>query len=78
VNDIVAKITAYHERRLSPEEARAYLDAPVTEFEREEALELFRWFRRRYPTPVERLAYARRAYKRWNSTRGIAWRQSKG
>jgi hypothetical protein len=78
VTDVVAKITAYYERRLTPEEVRAYLDAPVSEFEREEAVALIRWFRRRYPTPAERLAYGRRTYKRWNARRGIALRQSKG
>ena len=28
-------------------------------------LELVRWFQRRYPTVKARLAYARRAYRRW-------------
>ncbi len=28
-------------------------------------MELVRWFRRRYPTAADRLAYVRRAYKRW-------------
>ena len=70
--DIIAKITSYYERRLGPEEVRAYLDAPVSDFEREEALGLIRWFRRRYPTPAERLAYVRRASKRSRANRGIA------
>jgi hypothetical protein len=30
---------------------------------------LIRWFRRRYPTPAARLAYARRAYRRWAAAR---------
>lgn len=75
MSDVVARITAYYERRLGPEEVRAYLDAPVSDFEREETLALIRWFRRRYPTPAARLAYVRRAYKRWNATRGIALHQ---
>ena len=33
--------------------------------EEEDTRALIRWFRRRYPTPSERLAYARRAYRRW-------------
>jgi hypothetical protein len=32
---------------------------------REAVLELVEWFRRRYPTPLARLAYARKAYARW-------------
>ena len=62
-------------RQLSQAEARAYLDAPLTEAEREGVLELARWFRRRYPTPVERLAYVRRAFERWRRARGLAARQ---
>jgi hypothetical protein len=51
---------------LTPEEARAYLAAPVSAAEREDVLALVRWFRRRYPTGAERLAYVRRAYRRWS------------
>ena len=54
------KIDALQERRLTPAEVRAYLDAPTSDAERESVLELARWFRRRYPTPLERLAYATR------------------
>ena len=60
-----AEINALTERRLSAEEVRAYLSTPVADEEREEILELARWFRRRYPTGAERLAYVRRAYARW-------------
>lgn len=48
---------------------------PVDEFDRrigaftaeeaEEALELIRWFMRRYPTPKERLDFARRTFDQW-------------
>jgi hypothetical protein len=38
--------------------------------EREAVMELVEWFRRRYPTPLARLAYARRAYARWHSRSG--------
>ena len=62
------------DRQLSPGEARAYLDAPLTEAEREGVLELARWFRRRYPTPAERLAYVRRAFARWRRAQGLAAR----
>jgi len=62
---------SFHDRVLGPAEARAYLDAPISEAEREEVLALVHWFRRRYPTPAERLAYVRRAYARWRRTLGI-------
>jgi hypothetical protein len=52
-------------RRLSADELRERLAPPLTEEEREEALALLRWFRRRYPTPAERLAHARRLAKAW-------------
>jgi hypothetical protein len=61
----VARIHALAERTLSPEEVRAALAVPLGEAEKEEARSLIRWFCRRYSTPAERLAYARRAYRRW-------------
>ncbi len=54
---------------LTREEARRYLDHPVSEAERDDVLALVRWFRRRYPTPEDRLAYVRRAYARWMHNR---------
>ena len=77
-NRLIEAIDAVAERDLPIDEARAYLNAPITDFDRENFSELVTWFCRRYPTPAERLAYVRRAYKRWNALRGIAWRQSKG
>jgi hypothetical protein len=62
---VVARIRALSERRLSPSEVRAALAVPLGEAEEEESRSLIRWFRRRYPSPAERLAYARRAYRRW-------------
>jgi hypothetical protein len=62
------------DRQLTSAEARAYLEAPTTEAERDEVLALAEWFRRRYPTPMERLAYVRRAYARWRRTLGAATR----
>ncbi len=62
---LVARLREEAERRVTADEARAYLDAPVTDSERAEILSLVRWFRERYPHPVERLAYVRRAYARW-------------
>ena len=32
-----------------------------------ESVALIDWFCRRYPTPEERLRYARRAYRRWKA-----------
>jgi len=53
------------DRRVTAEELEASLRTPLTDDEREEILSLVRWFRRRYPTGAERLAYVRRAYARW-------------
>ena len=59
----------FADRRLTPEEFQAYVDAPVSEAERQEALRLIRWFKTRYPTPADRLAYAQRSYARWTTHR---------
>ena len=56
---------SFQDRALEPAEAREYLEAPVTDAERDGVLALVHWFQRRYSTPVERLAYVRRAYARW-------------
>jgi hypothetical protein len=58
-------VRAVSERRLAPAEVEAYLGTPVSEAERDEVLSQVRWFRRRYPTGADRLAYVRRAYRRW-------------
>jgi hypothetical protein len=63
----VARLHALSNRVLSLEEWRAALAVPIGEAEAEEARSLIRWFRRRYPTPAERLAYARSAYRRWTA-----------
>jgi hypothetical protein len=68
------ELAGFADRELTSAEARAYLDAPVTESERDEALALAAWFRRRYRTPLERLAYVRQAYARWRRTLGVASR----
>ncbi len=71
--EALARIRAVSERRLTPEEFRAALAVPLGEQEEEESRSLIRWFRRRYRTPAERLAYARRAYRRWRDAapRGV-------
>ena len=61
------RLIAVAERRLTPHEVREALAIPLTDSEREESLSLIRWFRRRYPTAGERLAYVRRAYRRWSA-----------
>ena len=45
------------DRQVTAAEAAAYLAAPISEVEREEAVALIRWFRRRYPTGADRLRY---------------------
>jgi hypothetical protein len=61
----LARVRELAQRTLSAEELRAALAVPLGADEEDEARSLIRWFRRRYPTPAERLAYARRAYARW-------------
>ena len=65
-----AKVSAAAERRLSVAEVEAYLRTPISDAEREEVRAQLRWFRRRYPTGADRLAYVRQAYRRW--TRVVA------
>jgi hypothetical protein len=69
-----ADIASFCERSLEPVEARAYLDAPITDAERDEVRALVLWFRHRYPAPMERLAYVRRAYARWKRMPGMSAR----
>lgn len=58
----------FTERTLTAAAFDAYVNAPVSEEEREEALRLIRWFSKRYRTPAERLAYVRRASARWSQS----------
>ena len=66
-----ARLRAEVERALSPDEVRVYLATPIGDSEREDILALVRWFRRRYPTPADRLAYIRRASARWRADAAI-------
>ena len=66
---LAARLREESERTLSAEETRAYLTTPIGDDERDDALSLIRWFRRRYPAPADRLAYVRGAYARWQRTR---------
>jgi len=60
-----ARVSAAAERRLSVAEVEAYLRTPISDTEREDVLAQVRWFRRRYPTGEDRLAYVRQAHRRW-------------
>ena len=55
---------------VSPEEFLRRIQAPMDADERAEAIALFRWFARAYPTPKARLDYARRKYAEWTKYRG--------
>ncbi len=55
-----ARLRAIAERRLTAAEFNAYVDAPMSDDEREAILENIAWFTRRYPTAGERLAWCRR------------------
>jgi hypothetical protein len=48
------------ERSLSREEFDAYVNAPMSDDEAASILELYEWFARRYPTPMQRLAASRK------------------
>lgn len=63
--EALRRVRELAERRLSAEEFDAYVRAPMSESEREEILSSIAWFMKRYPTPGERLAAARRAYQQW-------------
>ena len=60
----LARVRALAERSLSREELDAYVNAPWTAEEHEATADLTAWFRRRYPTPLDRLRAGRRAYRR--------------
>ncbi len=65
--EALARVRALTERRLGEDEWRAAMAVPIGAQEMEENRALVRWFRRCYPTPLERLAYVRRAYRRWTA-----------
>lgn len=63
--DAVRRVRELAERELSTEEFNAYVNAPMSDDERQGILESVTWFTRRYPTAGERFAATRRAYDRW-------------
>ncbi len=64
--ELVGEIRALAERRLSAEEFDRYVNAPMSDFEREEIDANIEWFMRRYPTPAERLRWASRTWAQWS------------
>ena len=60
-----ARLAAEIDRQVTIDELRWALERPVTAQEREDFQSLVGWFRRRYPTGADRLAYVRRAFARW-------------
>lgn len=63
-----ARLAELVNRQLPLDEWRARAAVPITPEETEHTVALVRWFRRRYPTAADRLAYVRRAYARWQRT----------
>jgi hypothetical protein len=62
--EVAARARALDERELSPEEFDGLVRrALADEDEMRERAALVEWFRRRYPTARDRLAYARRKYR---------------
>ena len=60
-----ARLKAMAERPLPLDEWYRRLAIPLSPEEIEHTREAVRWFRRRYPTAGERLAYVRRVHQRW-------------
>ncbi len=65
--EAIARAMDIYNRPLTKEEFLARESIPISDEEREEILSLVRWFRRRYPTPLERLTYVRQATRRWTA-----------
>lgn len=66
--ETLARIRELAERALTADEVREALAIPLGDEEEAEARSMIRWFCRRYATPGERLAYVRRAYRRWSNS----------
>ena len=66
-DELRARMAAMAEEPIDPAQWRARAAIPISDEEREETLALVRWFCRRYPTADDRLAYVRRAYRRWTN-----------
>ena len=67
-------IDSFYERVLTPEEIERVLTDTREEAEGpkgEETRSLILWFRRRYPTPLDRIRYSRRKYHEAKRFQGI-------
>jgi hypothetical protein len=64
---LISRAVAIANRRLSRRELERALEIPIGEDEDRNTRRLIRWFSRRYPTAIERLAYIRRAHERWRA-----------
>jgi hypothetical protein len=63
-DEIAARARALDERELTPEEFDRLVQRALADtHEIQQRAALVEWFMRRYPTPRERLAYARRKYR---------------
>lgn len=60
-----ARLKALAEQPLPLDEWQRRLAIPLSVEEIERTGALVRWFRNRYPTVDDRLAYVRKAYRRW-------------
>lgn len=66
---------AFWERPLPPDEFDRLLRKALDELDGPEGDEMrahMEWFKRRYPTALDRLRYSTRMYKQWMRTRGAA------
>jgi hypothetical protein len=59
---LLAEVRTLSQRKLSAQELHDYVTAPMSDEEREGIDSLITWFRRRYPTPLQRLNYGRHAF----------------
>lgn len=57
------RVRALADRRLTAAELDAYIEAPLSEDERNEALALSEWFCRRYATVLDRWRWNDRSYR---------------
>lgn len=73
---ITQAVEAAVSRVVSPDELRVALESTIPAEEREEVLELARWFTTRYASGEARLAYVRQAVSRWQRARRLGGEDS--
>ncbi len=64
---LIEKAVVIANRRLTRRELERALEIAIGEDEARNTRRLIRWFCRRYPTAIDRLAYIRRAHERWRA-----------